>query len=176
MKKCVRCGQTYSDDTLNFCLNDGELLVGFRGDEPKSLFPDEPTRPADDSPPTLVIDRARVTNQTSWQQPTAPPPAAWRAPGQPAPAYFPGGYAVSRDQTLPTISLILGIAACFLVCCTGGIWLGLPAAVLGYLGMKNADSDPNKYAGRGMAIAGMVLGIVTFLASAFMLILGSIGN
>jgi hypothetical protein len=176
MKKCVRCGQTYSDDTLNFCLNDGELLVNFQGDEPKSLFPDEPppTQFSDDSPPTLMLDRARITNQTSWQQPSAPPPAPWQGPGRPAPSYVPGAFTHTRDQTLPTISLVLGIIACFMVCCAGGIWLGLPAAVLGYLGMKNADSDPNRYGGRGLAVAGMVLGIVTFVASMFFIIIGNI--
>jgi hypothetical protein len=61
--------------------------------------------------------------------------------------------------------MILGICAAFMVCCWGGVWLGIPAAVVGFLGMRNAESDPTRYAGRGMAIAGMVLGIITFLAS-----------
>jgi NO-binding membrane sensor protein with MHYT domain len=52
-----------------------------------------------------------------------------------------------------------------LMCCYGGIWLGLPAAVIGFLGMRNADADPNKYSGRGMAVGGMVLGVITFFAS-----------
>lgn len=176
MKKCVRCGQTYPDDTLNFCLSDGELLVNFRGDEPKSLFPDgPPTHFADDSPPTLTMDRARITNQTSWPQ-TSQPPAPWRGSTVPDrnPTYVPGMFNPSRDQTLPTISLMLGIAACFLVCCAGGIWLGVPAAVLGFLGMKNADNDPSRYTGRGMAIAGMVLGIITFIISLMILVLGNI--
>jgi len=51
------------------------------------------------------------------------------------------------------------------LCCYGGIWLGLPAAVLGFLGVRNAGNDPGKYGGRGMAVGGMVLGIVTFLIS-----------
>ena len=51
------------------------------------------------------------------------------------------------------------------MCCYGGIWLGVPAAVLGFLGMKNADRDPGRYEGRGLAIAGMVLGGVSLLAS-----------
>jgi hypothetical protein len=176
MKKCVRCGQTYSDDTLNFCLNDGELLVNFTGEEPRSLFPDEPppTQFADDSPPTLAMDRARITNQTNWPQ-SSQPPAYWQGPSTPArnPSYTPETFNPSRDQTLPTISLVLGIFACFLVCCAGGIWLGLPAAVLGFLGMKNADSDPNRYSGRGMAIAGMVLGIVTFVVSMIFIVIGN---
>src|SRR5215211_1249926 len=28
MKRCPQCKTTYSDDTLNFCLEDGEWLIG----------------------------------------------------------------------------------------------------------------------------------------------------
>ena len=52
-----------------------------------------------------------------------------------------------------------------MICCYGGIWLGLPAAVVGFLGMRNADNDNSRYSGRGMAIGGMVLGIISFLTS-----------
>ncbi len=61
--------------------------------------------------------------------------------------------------------MILGILSVALICCYGGIWLGLPAAVLGFLGMRNTDGDPSQYGGRGMAIAGMVLGVVSLLSS-----------
>ena len=84
------------------------------------------------------------------------------------------GYGVSRDQALPTVSLVLGIISCLLVCCAGGIYLGLPAAIVGYLAIRNIDSRPDKYTGRGMAIGGMVLGIITFLASLFFLIFGQL--
>jgi hypothetical protein len=168
MKKCPRCGQVYTEGELNFCLNDGELLTYMPefGERAGSGF-------ADDSPPTLVMDPSRVTNQ-SWQ--AAAPPAPWQNPS-PAVQNQPTGLAnrgAGRDQTLPTISLILAIISCLMVCCAGGIWLGVPAAVLGYLGMRNADADPNRYGGRGLAIAGLVIGIVTFLASVIFLLAGSI--
>jgi hypothetical protein len=70
--------------------------------------------------------------------------------------------------------LILGVISMFMVCCAGGIWLGLPAAVVGFIAMKNADNDPTRYGGRGLAIGGLVLGIVTFLASVFFLIFGQL--
>ena len=167
MKKCLRCGQTYTDDTLNFCLNDGDMLVQATGYEPP------PTQFADDSPPTLVMDQPRVTNPIDWAHSASP---QWPAQTQIAPAqqYGVAGYGVSRDQALPTVSLVLGIISCLLVCCAGGIYLGLPAAIVGYLAIRNIDSRPDKYTGRGMAIGGMVLGIVTFLASLFFLIFGQL--
>jgi hypothetical protein len=77
---------------------------------------------------------------------------------------------------LPIIGLILGILSLTLVCCYGGLWLGLPAAIVGYLGMKNADSDPSRYMGRGMAVAGLVLGLVSFLCSMIFLIIGILAS
>lgn len=168
MKRCPRCGQGYSDESINFCLNDGELLVVYSGDEPKTLFADQPTR-FEDAPPTVSMDPTRITNQTGWQA-----PAPWQGASSPAPspAYAMGSITRPRDQTLPTIALLLGVLSCFVVCCYGGIWLGIPAAIIGFLGMKNADTDPTRYGGRGMAIAGMVLGTVTFLASLIFLFFG----
>lgn len=172
MKRCPRCGQTYSDATLNFCLEDGELLNYLADDAPKTLFADErPAGFADDSPPTVVMSSPRVTNQTNW--PGSSPPA-WQG-GQQNLQNQPYGipsFSQSKDQTLPTISLVLGIIACVMVCCYGGLWLGVPAAIVGFLGMRNADNHPDRYTGRGMAIGGMVLGIITLLASMVFLIIG----
>lgn len=152
MKQCPRCQKTYEDPSLNFCLEDGELLMALA-----------PGRYADDSPPTVILDQARVTNPASWpsNQPSAPPVRYQN----PQPMFQNQQYVAARDQTLPTISLILGICSLLLVCCYGGIWLGLPAAVVGFIGMRNADSDGSRYGGRGLAIGGMVLGVITFLAS-----------
>lgn len=159
MKQCPRCNQTYSDDNLNFCLEDGELLTAFAKEPP-------PTRYADDAPPTILMNEARVTNPSSWPA-SSSPPAQWQAQPlnlQNDPFGAPS-FVQSRDQTLPTIALILGILSLPMICCYGGIWLGLPAAVLGFLGMRNADSDHARYGGRGMAIGGMVLGVISFLST-----------
>ena len=66
MKQCPRCSQTYSDDQLNFCLEDGELLTAYATEPP-------PTRYADDAPPTVVLNEARVTNPANWHAGPLPP-------------------------------------------------------------------------------------------------------
>ena len=132
-----------------------------------------PTQYADDTPPTLLMNQPRVTNPIDWAQ----SPLARQQSANPAVTnqqYGIAAYGSSRDQTLPTISLVMGIISVFLVCCAGGVWLGLPAAIVGFLGMKNIENNPVKYSGRGMAITGMVLGIITFLASIFLLIFGQL--
>lgn len=177
MKVCPRCNQTYTDDGLNFCLSDGELLMTPQSNEaPTQLLNDV-------SPPTIFMDSPRVTNpnHATWQ--TDPPPhqpmAPWQNPthGMQNPAYGgPSFVPGQRDQTLPIIALVLGILSLAMVCCYGGIWLGIPAAIVGYLGMRNADTDPSRYIGRGLAVAGLVMGIVSFLCSIGFIILGVLGS
>lgn len=162
MKQCPRCQKTYTDDGLNFCLDDGEVLTQMGASSWQ-----------DDSPPTMVMENPRVTNPTDWA--SSPPPAPlWQQGPQPPP--FAQSFVAKRDQTLPTIAMILGILSLPLICCYGGLWLGLPAAVLGFLGMRNADRDPQRYGGRGLAIAGMVMGAVAFLASIVVAIVAIIAN
>jgi hypothetical protein len=167
MKQCLKCGRTYTDESLNYCLNDGEILVQGTGYEPP------PTRFADDSPPTLLMNQPRVTNPIDWGQSSIGYPQS----GTPAVTnqqYGIASYGAQRDQTLATISLVLGIISILLVCCAGGVYLGLPAAIVGFIAMRNADNNPTRYAGRGMAIGGMVIGIITFLTSVFILIFGQL--
>jgi Domain of unknown function (DUF4190) len=175
MKVCPRCNQTYTDDGLNFCLADGELLMAPQSNEaPTQLFNDP-------SPPTLFMDSPRATNpnHSPWQEQPSQPMAPWQNqpqgmqnPGFGVPAFAPA----SRDQTLPVIGMVLGVLSMLMICCYGGIWLGIPAAIVGFLGMRNADSDPSRYTGRGLAIAGMVLGIVSFLCAMGFIIIGILGS
>lgn len=170
MKQCPKCRQTYSDPSLNFCLEDGELLLEFSQEPPAGRY-------TDDSPPTVILDQARVTNPASWPaSPQSSPPAQWQQPHLQNQPFGQSAFVASRDQTLPTISLILGILSILLMCCYGGIWLGVPAAILGFLGMRNADSDASRYGGRGIAIGGMVLGVVSFLASMIFALIAIVAN
>src|SRR5688500_15828555 len=120
MKKCLKCGERYSDDTLNFCLNDGELLIDPTGYEPP------PTLFADDSPPTILMNQPRVTNPIGWAD--ANPPAQWQqnmpVPQQPQQMF--GQYATmqSISQTLAIVSLGLGIGSMTVGwCCSLGLLL-----------------------------------------------------
>lgn len=146
MKICPVCNQKYTDESLNFCLNDGTTLAT-SGDEP---------------PPTIIMDAPRKTNpnfsdyQTNFGNPNQ---QIYQQPFA-APSVFQ-----KQDQTLPVISLILGIFGLVLICCYAGFPLGAAAIVTGYLGMSNANKDPMQYGGKGMAIAGMVLGAAGILVT-----------
>lgn len=166
MKVCPKCNQTYTDDGLNFCLADGELLMDPSTESPTQIF----NAP---SPPTIFMDSPRRTNpnHSAWE--TAPPPqpmAPWQNQAMNQPFGAPN-FSASRDQTLPVIALIAGVLSIVLVCCYGGIWLGIPAAIIGYLGMTKADSEPDRFTGRGMAVAGLALGSISFLLSMIFVIM-----
>ncbi|MDQ3799304.1 MAG: DUF4190 domain-containing protein, partial [Acidobacteriota bacterium] len=81
-----------------------------------------------------------------------------------------------QNQTLPTVSLVLGILGLILLCCWGGIPFGLGALITGYLGMNNANNNPTQYGGRGLAIAGMVMGAASLVFGLIMLLVMIAGN
>ena len=156
MKICPACHQTFADDNQNYCLNDGATLI---------------SQPDDDAPPTLLMNQARTT-QPNWQNyETASP---WQnqplqnkqtqSPLQPNQPFYPAQYQ-TPNQTLPTVSLVLGIFGILFTCCYGGIPLGAAALVTGYLGLKNINENPQTFGGRGLAIAGIVMGVIALLIS-----------
>lgn len=152
MKICPVCKQTYTDESLNFCLNDGATLNA-----------------DNDPPPTIFMDPPRSTNpnytdfNSNFGQPNTDFNSNFGKPNQEIyqTPYSPPAVNNAQDQTLPIISLILGVVCFVLICCYGGsVPLGIGALITGYLGMKNVDQNPQKYGGKGMAIGGMILGAI----------------
>ena len=158
MKICPVCNQTYADDNLYYCLNDGGALTDFN----------------DDAPPTVMLNRARTTQQ-NWDnyQPPSPWESQLQQSQQPTQAFQPlppnqpfyAGQMQSQNQTLPTVSLVLGIVSIMFACCYGGIPFGAAALVLGFLGLKNVNENSMQYGGRSLAIGGIVTGVIGLLIS-----------
>lgn len=165
MKRCPVCNQTYPDDSLNFCLSDGTTL----------------NKVSEDAPPTIFMDRPRDTGQHRWttqNDPFSAPPTAPAAPWQNQgvtnnPAHFMTSQSGSQNQTLPIISLVLGVLGIVLICCFGGFPFGIAALITGYLGYNNVNNNPREYGGRSLAIGGMVLGGVSLAGALLMVILSA---
>lgn len=172
MKRCPKCGQSYTDPDINFCLNDGELLSRLTEPSYSSPFDDQrPTRQADDSPPTVVLDPSRVTNPTGWTPP-ASPPVRYQAPhGEIFSAYQAS---TSPNQLLPILSLVFGLCSVTVGwCCYSGMLFGPAAIIMGIIGLVQNKNNPELYGGRGLAIAGIATGIAYFVFLAiFVLIYG----
>lgn len=71
-------------------------------------------------------------------------------------------------STASVVALICGLLLCL------GPLTGIPAIIAGFMGLSAAKKDPTGTGGRGMAIAGIVLGAINLLGSlayiAFLLI------
>ena len=152
MKRCPRCGQTYTDENINFCLNDGELLS--RQSSPSSYR----SSVVDDSPPTMVLDQARVTNPTGWSS-AASPPAPWQQQQPQQQEFYPYNIQAPVSQTLGIVSLCMGLASVTVGwCCYIGILLGPAAMITGFIALSQHKSDPTRYGGKGFAIGGIAAG------------------
>jgi hypothetical protein len=154
MKRCPRCGQSYTDSDINFCLNDGELLSRV-ANETSSPFKEDP-------PPTVMMDPPRPTMETGWQPPYAPP-APWHGQQQEVShqpfSQFPTQ--VAPNQTLAIVSLCLGIGSMTIGwCCSTGLVLSPAALITGFIALAQIKKDPSITGGRGFAIGGIVTAAV----------------
>lgn len=99
--------------------------------------------------------------------PTVPPPTSaasvYAPPANADPIGYPPIPNARPTSGLAIASLILGILA--LTTCTFAP--GIPAVICGHLAMKHTHPETGNRGGRGMAIAGLIMG---YLASAFVLI------
>ncbi|MGH3383431.1 MAG: DUF4190 domain-containing protein [Nocardioidaceae bacterium] len=102
-----------------------------------------------------------------------PPPGDYQQ--QPMPPMPP------RNDTKAIVSLVLGIVAVPALClCGSSLLFGIAAIITGQMSKKSIDSSGGALTGRGMAVAGFVLGIVmtviTVLVVAFYAVLFATGQ
>jgi len=101
----------------------------------------------------------------------APPPAGYPPPqfGAPQPGYqYPVVVAQSKTNGFAIASLVLGILWIW--------WIGsILALVFGYIAKGRIDRSNGYETGRGMAIAGIVLGWIGVATLTLLIILGAIG-
>jgi len=123
MKRCPNCRRTYTDDALNFCLEDGSPLVV---ETPASLENNE-TQRYTPPPPTQIYQPSPPTNQ--------PPPAVNRAP------QYPGQWnpmPQQQQRKSNAIWWILGIIVVLVVIGIGGVVMLLALASI------NSQSNSNR--------------------------------
>ena len=113
---------------------------------------------------TPFAEEVNMGNQNIEQSDWSPPPAPdanWQDQqiGQNTAFQSPPA-ASGQNQTLPIVSLVLGIIS---LCSYISPLTGIAAVITGYLGMKNANNDPANYGGKGLAIAGMITGGIFLL-------------
>ena len=129
---------------------------------PAGTGPDTPAAPGYGQPPAY----GQGQPPTYGEQPTYGQPAYGQAPGYGAPQS-------TARNSLGVWSLVLGILSIVLCCLVVGI---VPGAIGVWLGFKGRSAAARGEASNGgMALAGIILGIVGILASLYMIISLSIG-
>jgi hypothetical protein len=100
--------------------------------------------------------------------PPPPPPSSGGYVPPPPVGYTPGpaGYAGKRNDGLAIASLIVGIIS--IVCSPAclGVLAGPAAAIMGFISRQRIASSGGTVGGGGMALAGLILGVIGFLLSA----------
>jgi len=135
--------------------------------EPEPVREEPAFNPFDQKPPSAPIAQAEWT-------PPPVPDAGWQdqAIGQNTPFQPPAPGVGSPSSTLAIISLALGgiglitvvPTIIFLVCGILPFFFGLGAIITGFLARSRAKSQPAAYSGGGMAMVGLVLGVLDVLA------------
>src|SRR5216683_2165837 len=129
-----------------------------------------PPPPGGSAPPPPPPPPPPPTPPGGGFMPPPPPPGGGYTPGYVPPApmgYTPGAmaYAGVRTDGLAIGSLICGIVGivCFFICL--GIVLGPAAAIMGFISRQRIVSSGGTLGGGGLAIAGLILGVVAFFGS-----------
>lgn len=183
-KQCPKCGQSFADQNLNFCLNDGELLM-YADDRSAPQFSDEPppTKFAgDDSPPTLMMKDPRVTDPIGWAGTSSPPVQYQGQQIVTPPGHQPVQYAnyagyTSPNQVMGILSLIMGLSSITVGwCCYTGMLLGPAAIILGVITLIQHKGDPMRYGGKGLGIAGIILGGLYLVGIILFILLYGLAN
>lgn len=133
-----------------FLIVAGSVVLAVLGWAAKSVFGASPDIPAAETPPEFAADSTATAPQArSPVDTTSPPMVAVAAP--------------QKTNGLAIASLILGITWIF--------WIGsLLAVILGHVALSQTDDSGGRQGGRGMAIAGLVLGYIALAVFALIFV------
>ena len=98
--------------------------------------------------------------------PPPPPPGGGYVPAPPGGYVPPGaGYAATRTDGLAIAALVIGIISlvCSFFCL--GVVLGPTAAIMGFISRQRIATSGGMLGGGALAVVGLVLGIIGFIAS-----------
>jgi hypothetical protein len=98
-------------------------------------------------------------------------------PAPAAPAVYP--YATTsglKTNGFALAGFILGLGACPLFCCCIGPMCNIIAIVLSIIGLSQINRRPDVYSGKGLAVVGLVLGILGLVFYFVLMALGIAGS
>ena len=101
-------------------------------------------------------------------------PSGPQMPGGPMGMGGGPGFAPQMSNGLAIAALVCGILAIPTTCCCSilSLPLGIAACIMGGLAMSKAKAQPAVYGGKGMALGGLICGIVSIIMAIAFLALG----
>ena len=158
MKRCPTCNQTFQEEWLSFCTNDGTTLID---DAPLSSEP-APTIGA-----SIPAEAASPNEQATWNLPSGsgsggqlpeaqPIKPAWQPPPPPA-------YAEPPNKSLSLASMILGIISVTVGWMCFGPMPAIVAIILGAVSLSQIKKNPERVTGRQFAWVGVITGSLSLI-------------
>jgi Domain of unknown function (DUF4190) len=134
--------------------------------KPSTYEPPAPNFPEFKEPEPVISNVASDTFQPQspaapeWTPPPAIEPSYQQEPMQ-NPSFTPAPAAGGPSQTLAIVSLVVGILG--LTVCCGSFVPSVVAIVLGFMAKGKASNDPANYGGSGLALGGIITGVLGLL-------------
>lgn len=135
----------------------------FDNPKPSTYEPPAPNFPAFKDPEPVVSSSAanpfepQSAATPEWTPPPAIEPSFQNQEPMQNPSFTPSSAGAGPNKTLSIVSLVLGVASIVLCC---GFLTGLPALVVGFMARGKANSNPGEYGGAGLALAGIITGVI----------------
>ena len=167
MKRCPTCNQTFEENWLSFCTDDGTSLVDFT---PSSREP----------PPTIKVNapETKPLGKPTFDLPGSYTPLVqFEPPKTPAPLWQPAppplmAFSPSPQQGLAITSMILGVVSITVGwCCYFGVITAPISIIMGAISLVQIKNDPAKYGGKPLAIIGIVTSSLYFVLVALFVLL-----
>ncbi len=158
MKRCPTCNQTFDEEWLSFCTQDGTTLMD------DAAVPSEP-------PPTIEASsppaEASSNEQATWNLPSAGGSGGQLAEPQPIQPVWqpppPPSYAQPPNKSLATAAMVIGIISVTVGWMCFGPIPGIAAIIMGAVALSQIKKNPERMGGKQFALVGVITGSLTVI-------------
>jgi Domain of unknown function (DUF4190) len=159
MKRCPTCNQSFDEEWLSFCTQDGTALV-----DAEALLPEPP--PTIMTPP--IVPSATPAEQRTLNLPggysAGPGQSGWSKPGTPAwQPPPPPTYVQPTNKNLAIASMVVGLIGITVGWLCFGFVPAILAIILGAVALSQMKKWPERIGGKQFAWVGIVTGGLTFV-------------